>query len=171
MQISGNEIAHVEEVGSLNGEPVKAIRTKGGFWILVGRSKNKGIEEALTAGSHIAIAKYNLEQQYPEFQPAMMKSENLSDNTVVERHSHFLSEDLRKSGHDIYSVQNGSMIDFQVTKHNATVATVAAEIEGGSLVIRDLVKDRQFTKAIAGATSEKAMMCGAKSVKVEGKVK
>jgi hypothetical protein len=169
MQLTPNEIDSVEEAGMLNQEPVKLIRTKGGFWIAVGRPKGKLTQEALCAGSHPAIVKYNLEKQYPEFQPSMMKSEFYAENTQVEKHSHFLSDELRKSGHDIYSVQSGNEIEFQITKQNSAVHSVKGNLIDGSLVFTSMNIDKKFTRGLAGATTEKAHACGASKIRLEGK--
>lgn len=165
MNITPNEIDTIEEAGALDGQPVKLIRTKGGFWIAVGQPKGKPRAEALSAGSHPAIVKYNIEKQFPGFQPVMMKSE-FGQSEVVESHSHFLSEDLRKSGHDIYSVQTGPSIDFHVTKHNMKVSTINASLVEDSLVLAKLDIDKQFARGLAGATLEKAIASGASKVKV-----
>lgn len=164
MQITAQEIDSIEEAGMLDGSPVKMIRTKGGFWICVGKPANKPREEALAAGSHPAIVKYNLEKQYPAFQPSMMKSEYFIENTLVDRHSHFLSADLRKSGHDIYSVQNGSEIEFHVTKNNVKVSSIKSALVNGSMQIQDLSISKEFSRALAGATTEKAVACGADKI-------
>lgn len=165
MNITPNEIESIEEAGMLDSQPVKLIRTKGGFWIAVGRPKGKNRDEALGAGSHPAIVKYNIEKQYPGFQAIMMKSED-GQREVVEQHSHFLSEDLRKSGHDIYSVQKGLSIDFHVTKHNMKVSTINGNLLEDSLVLDKLDIDKQFARALAGATTEKALSCNASKIKV-----
>jgi hypothetical protein len=169
MQIKPNEIESVEEAGELNKAPVKLIRTKGGFWIAVGKLKGKNKEEAIAAGSHPAIVKYNIEKQFPEFQPAMMKSEDLSDSSVVEKHSHFLSDDLRKSGHDIYSVQNGPEVNFHITKHNLEVSSVKASLIEDALVINEMKMDKSFARAMAGATTEKALSLNASKIRVGAK--
>lgn len=166
MQITPNEIDTVEDAGILDKSPVKLIRTKGGFWIAVGKPKGKLQEEALAAGSHPAIVKYNLEKQYPGFQPSMMKSENFNDAVVVEKHSHFLSDILRKSGHDIYSIQSDSQIDFHITKHNVKVSSVTSHLEDKNLVFKELKIGKEFTRALSGATVEKAVSCGALKVKI-----
>jgi hypothetical protein len=165
MNISPEEIDTIEEAGTLDNNPVKLIRTKGGFWIAVGQPKGKSRSEALGAGSHPAIVKYNIEKQYPTFQAHMMKSE-FGQTETVEKHSHFLSEDLRKSGHDIYSVQNGPNIDFHVTKHNMKVSTINGSLLEDSLVISKLDLDKQFARAMAGAATEKALASGASKIKV-----
>jgi hypothetical protein len=167
MQITPSEIDIVEEAGVLDGSPVKMIRTKGGFWIAVGKPKGKMREEAIGAGSHPAIVKYNIEKQYPGFQPSMMKSEHLSDSAVVQKHSHFLSEDLRKSGHDIYSVQVGSDVNFHITRHNLKVVTISGVIHAQSLLVKSSTFPKEFTRSISAATLEKALACGALTVKLE----
>ncbi len=169
MQITPEEISSIEEAGMLDNSPVKMIRTKGGFWICVGKPKGKFKEEALSAGSHPAIVKFNVEKQYPDFQPALMKSELLSDNTIVEKHSHYLSDDLRKSGHDVYSVQKGDNVEFHVTKNNIGLSSVKGTIEKDTLRVQEFTISKDFTRALAGATTEKAMSCGARTIKIDRK--
>jgi hypothetical protein len=156
MEIRSQDIDRMEEAGTLHGESVKLIRTTGGWWIALGRKKPSGKQEALEAGSHPAIVKYNMERKFPEFQPVMMKSEGHAD-AIVEKHSHFLSEDLRKSGHDIYSLQTGGEVEFQVTKHNAQVASVTGFFDKEHLMIETLNIPKELTKALAGASVEKAI--------------
>lgn len=158
MNLTANEIDSVEEAGQLHGNTVKLLRTKGGFWMAIGRQRGKHREEALAAGSHPAIVKYNLEKQFPDFQPIMMKSEGLIE-PKVERHSHFLSDSLRKSGHDIYSVQTGDKVEFQVTKQNVKVHSVEAVIDKGALTFGKMEIGKEFVRALSGATAEKALSC------------
>lgn len=169
MQITPNEIESIEDAGELDKNPVKMLRTKGGFWIAVGKPKGKYKEEALAAGSHPAIVRFNLEKQYPNFLPAMMKSEASLNPAVVSKHSRFLSEELMKSGHDVYSVQTGSNIEFQVTKHDVKVGTVSASLESDAMVVKDMNIPKEFSHALAGATAEKALSCGVCKVRIQGK--
>lgn len=159
MQITPNEIHSIEEAGTLDNSPVKMIRTKGGFWIAVGKPRGKFREEAIAAGSHPAIVKFNLEKQYPGFQPSMMKSEQFNDSTVVEKHTHFLPEELRKSGHDIYSVQDGDRVDFHVTKQNVKVGSCNGLIDKEFLILSNLSIAPEFSRSMAAASVEKAMAC------------
>lgn len=156
MKISENEISEITEAGMLDGSPVKLVRLKGGFYIMTGKPKGKYKDEALSAGSHPAIVKYNLEKTHPSFQPSMMKSEHFSDTAIVEKHSHFLSDDLRKSGHDIYSVQEGGLVDFHITKHNLKVASVGCSIQDHFLIVNELSAPKEFSRGLAGAAVEKA---------------
>lgn len=158
MQITPDDIDRIEEAGTINGKAVKLVRTRGGFWMALGKRKGSYSDEALAAGSHPAIVKYQLEKQYPEFQPVMMKSEGYIE-PLVKSHSHFLSDDLRKSGHDIYSIQTGDSVEFQITKHNSMLATVSGNISASTLTLGDLEFPKEFGKAMAGATVEKAISC------------
>jgi hypothetical protein len=162
MQLTPNEIDSVEDAGMLDGNAVKLLRTKGGFWMAIGRPRGKYKDEALAAGSHPAIVRYNLERQFPGFQPAMQKSELTSDNSKVEKHSHFLSDSLRKSGHDVYSVQSGEKIEFQITKQNVKIHSVESSLKDGAMSFDKMEVGKEFTRALAGAASEKAVQCGVK---------
>lgn len=169
MQITPNEIDTIEDAGEMDNSPVKLIRTKGGFWIAVGRKRGQLKEEALAAGSHPAIVRFNLEKQYPDFHPTLAKSENLEIPSVAAKHSHFLSEDLRKSGHDLYSVQTGPNIEFQITKHNVKISSVQGTLENDAIVIGKANAPKEFARALTMASLEKAKSCGADKVKFQGK--
>jgi hypothetical protein len=156
MNITPNEVAEIEEIGTLNGNSVKMVKLRGGFHLAVGRKRGSVSEEALGAGSHPAIVKYNLEKQYPEYQPKMMKSEGYVE-PIVESHSHFLADDLRKSGHEIYSIQTGTDVEFQITKDKTSIATVNALMGNDHLMLEDLSIPKEFTKAMASASVEKCL--------------
>ena len=159
MKISENDIASTEPFGFMDGKPVNLTKTKGGLCLAVSG------DQVLGAASHQAILCYTIEQRFPSFQPAIMKSEGLK--LSAESHSHFLSDDLRKSGHDIYSVQNGNDIDFYITKQNIKVGSVNGSKKDSCLEIRSLDVPQECAKAVSGAVSEKALSVGLKSVKVK----
>jgi hypothetical protein len=164
--ITPADIDTIEEIGSISGQPVKLIRTRGGFWIAVARLRGKPREEVLSGGSHSAIVRYKLAKQFPDFQSLLMKNENAMPITV-DKHSHFLCDDLRKSGHDIYSVQTESNVEFHVTKYNVKLAQINGTIGNDSLILSKINISPDFTRALAGAASEKALSCGLKRVSVE----
>lgn len=168
MNITPNEVDTIEDAGVLDGSPVKLLKTKGGFWMAIGRPRGKYKDEAIAAGSHPAIVKYQIEKQYPTFQPAMMKSEAMGAQAKVEKHSHFLPDSLRKSGYDIFSIQSLNKIEFQVTKQNVTVHSVESQLEDGKMVFNELKIGKEFTRALAGATAEKALECGVK-IKIQSR--
>lgn len=160
MNLQPADIDQVEEAGILDGQPVKLARTRGGFWMAIHKGK------VLAGGSHPAIVKHSVSKMYNSFQPVMCKSEGFEE-AVVDQHSHFLSDDLRKSGHDIYSVQTGDNVEFQITKNNLKVASVTSSIQDNSLFIDEVKFPKEFAKAMAGAATEKALDCKMKAIKVK----
>lgn len=160
MNLQPSDIDVIESGGMLDGQEVKLLRTKGGFFMAVHKGK------VLSGGSHPAIVKHTLTKMYPNFQPAMCKSEMFSDG-IVDSYSHHLSDDLKKSGYDIYSIQNGTNIEFQITKNNLTIASTKSSLLDESLFIDTLKFPKEFSKAMAGAATEKALACKVKNIKVK----
>lgn len=163
MKISENDISSTEPFGMIDGNQVKLVCTKGGL-NLATMTDHKGNDTVLGAASHRAILCYSIEQKFPSYHPPIMKSEGLKFS--AESHSHFLTEELRKSGHDIYSVQEGNSIDFYVTKLNIKVATINSSVKDNQLVIDSYNFPKEFVHGISGAVSEKALGSGLKGVKV-----
>lgn len=164
MKILENDIASVEPFGVMDGKPISLVRTKGGL-NLATMLDAKGEDTVLGAASHQAILCYTIEQRFPSFQPMVMKSEGIKLN--AESHSHFLTDNLRKSGHDIYSIQNGNEVEFYVTKQSIKVGTASASIDGHSLVVNSIVAPQEFVSGLSGAVSEKALSSGLKGVRVK----
>jgi hypothetical protein len=164
MKIHETDIASVEPFGMMDGKQVNLVRTKGGL-NLATCVDGKGVDSVLGAASHQAILCYTIEQRFPSFQPMIMKSEGIK--LSAESHSHFLSDDLRKSGHDIYSVQNGSEIEFFVTKQNIKVGSANASIQKDVLAINSLNISKEYVNAVSSAVSEKALCVGLKGVRLK----
>lgn len=164
MKILENDIASTEPFGIIDGKQVSLVRLRGGL-NLATRIGAKGEPEVLGAASHQAILCYTIEQRYPSFQPAIMKSEGLK--LTAESHSHFLSDELRKSGHDIYSIQNGNEIEFFVTKQNIKVGSANGSIADNCLNIQSLNVQKEHVNAISSAVSEKALSSNLKEVRVK----
>lgn len=159
MKIEQNQIDSTEPFGILDGKTINLVKLKGGLNIAT-----MG-DQVLGAASHQAILCYSVEQRFPNFQPAIMKSENIKYS--ADSHSHFLTSDLRKSGHDIYSVQNDTSIEFFITKQNIRVGSAQAIISGENLLVKSLDVSKEFINSLSSAVSEKALSSGLKSVKVQ----
>ena len=131
--IRPSEIKSIEEIGTLENSPVKLIRTIGGLWVATGRRRGKKQEEALAAGSHPAIVKYNMEKMFgATYQPLMAKSEGAIEPKVSE-HTSQLSKRLIDKGYTLFSVQADSQIDFILSKSGIEVLKHEALIKGESL--------------------------------------
>ena len=161
MNIRPEDVDTIDDAGILDGQPVKMVRTRGGYWMGIVGGK------VVSGGSHPAIVKHAIHKMFPSFQPALCKSEAAGMDAVVDKHSHFLSDDLRKSGHDIYSIQEGPSVEFQVTKHNIKVASINGSMQEGSLALEDISFPEEFKKSLAAATTEKAISCKAKNIKIK----
>lgn len=165
MKINQNEIASVQILGTLDGHDIKLIKTRGGLNLAIGPD-GKGGETVMGAGSHQAIVLYNFEKNHPSFHPAIMKSDNFQ-SSIAEKHSHFLSDDLRKSGHDIYSVEEGNEISFFITKHDLKLGSIVGFKAGDTLKVSSYdPKLSSFREPLSYAVSEKTLGCGLKKVKI-----
>lgn len=112
--IKDSEIDSIEEIGRLSGRPVKLIRTLGGFYIAIG-SPN-GREEALAAGSHPAIVKFNLKKKYSNIHFSFHKSEHKPEPTIKD-YTNLLPKPLVNKGFSFYSVSDLSKTEFYLNKY------------------------------------------------------
>ena len=163
MKILENDIASIEPFGMLDGRPVNLVATKGGLQMAT-HTDSKGNESVIGAASHRAILCYTLEQRFSNFQPMIMKSEK-GIRLNADSHSHFLTDDLRKSGHDIFSVQNGQYLDFYATKLNVELGRISAHIGPDKILLVMGTVPKEFKDGVIAAISEKALCSGVKNVK------
>lgn len=166
MNLNPSEVVSVEEIGSLDGSPVRLISMIGGFFMALARLKNKAMEEVISAGSHPAIVKFNIKKQFPMFAPSMMKSEAGIDICLVEKHSHLLSEDLKKSGHDLYSIETGPVVEFHLTKFNKGLSKAEASVDNQELQFNKNSFSKEHVKFLSAAVVEKSMASKFKKVKM-----
>lgn len=134
MELKPSEIEEVKVIGSIEGKPVKLIRTAGGFWMAVGAPKGKSKEEALAAGSHSAIVKYNVQKQYQEYEPVLEKSESEIEPAVIGL-SELLSKSARNKGYDLYSLKKNNEIDYVITKFGSETISFHATVTEDAIVL------------------------------------
>lgn len=128
------EVDSVEEIGLLEGEPVKMIKMIGGFHIAT--AKVKGNDKALSMGSHAAIVKHNLEKTYGNaFRPHLMKSEGQTNPIVYEK-TYFLSKALSDKGYSLHLVEESGFISailshfgIEVLKQEALMKTDSIDMK------------------------------------------
>ena len=164
LKIRPEEIESVEEIGSLNGEPVSLLKTVGGFHIAA--SKSKGV---LAQGSHPAIVKYNLAKQNKGFAPMLTKSES-SDPQVVGM-SDLLPAGFYQKGFDLYSLQKSesSEIDYVLTKAGSQLVVLSGQNGNDEIQINDVSGQNaetisKYLPAMASAISEDTSSQGKKLV-------
>jgi hypothetical protein len=134
------EIEKIEEIGTLDGAPVKMIKTIGGFWVAAGRPKGKNQDEALAAGSHPAIVKYNVEKQYAlRFTPMLAKSEALPEPVVKRQMLKGNAETFT-----MHTVRHADRVEAVIEKlesgKSKTVLTQVALVKAEALEIQPDVK-------------------------------
>lgn len=115
MKINSDELESVDVIGFMDGDEVKMVKTVGGLYVAIG--KNKGKEEVLSAGSHPAIVRHNLQKTYIRFRPSLMKSER-QEQEYVSKMTALLPKDMTKSGYDLYTIKKSNYVDILLTRQN-----------------------------------------------------
>ena len=139
MQIKPNEVENIKVIGELNGQPVKLLKTIGGYHVAIG-AKTKGSKtvEPLAAGSHPALVNHQIEKEFKkDFQPSIMKSE-AETFPIVKEFTNKLSQQMVNEGFQVFSLKKNNEINFIATKHGAEVVNFSGYIISNS--ISDLVK-------------------------------
>jgi hypothetical protein len=139
MDIKSDDVAEITEVGELNGDRVKMIRTHGGLNVLVGKKdKDSKKPDALAAASHRALAIHQLEKMYGnDFQPSIMKSELAQAEAVMEFK---VSSNLNKNYLEIHSISKNNEVDFVVSRFGVVLAKYECEIKQNNLNLKSYGK-------------------------------
>ena len=161
MEIRPNEVESIEDIGELNGHPVRMARLHGGLCVAIGR--NSGADEALAAGSHPAIVRYNVEKNFRGFQPSMMKSE--ADQFEIREHTHALGAG---SPYGLYSLKKNNEIDFVLTKSGVEKLRYTATIEPDCIRVNAPLDVDSKPELAAAASRAVAHLAAARAVE-EGK--
>jgi hypothetical protein len=174
MDVKPSEIEEVKVIGNIEGKPVKLIKTAGGFWMAIGAPRGKAKEEALAAGSHPAIVKYNVQKQHSDYQPVLEKSET-EPETDVTGLSELLPKTSRDQGFDLYSLKKGNEINYVVTKFGSEAIAFRATIVDDAVVMAKANKPSQEPIQGLGAAITQALVRDAidlkKSEIVHGSIK
>jgi len=125
MNLKKEDISQIIDVGTLNGDKVKLLKTWGGLNVLVGKkTKHSKEPDTLAAASHRGLALYQLEKEYgSDFQPNIMKSESEQIENIKEYSSN-LSDNL-----NIFSLEKNNNVDFVVAKNGIILSTYNCEIQ------------------------------------------
>lgn len=164
IEIKPSELESIDQIGDLDGEQVKLVKTKGGLYIAVGKPKGKRKEEVLAAGSHPAIVKYNIEKSFTSFQPSLMKSELGGDSSVVNV-SELLPNKMTDQGYDLYIVKKSNEIDFILTKSQIETLKYSGAFINSDLVISKT--DKMITSDLVPAVSAISLAAAAVAIEEE----
>lgn len=126
-----SDIDTIEEIGQLHGRPIKLIRTLGGFYIAVGYPN--GSEEALAAGSHPAIVKFNLKKKYSNIHFHFHKHEHTPEAIVVD-YTDKLPKRFEKKGFNLYSVTLLNKKEFFLNRYGTELLKL--ELDGNKVSVK-----------------------------------
>jgi hypothetical protein len=171
MELIPSEIANIEEIGNLDGSPVKRIKTRGGLTLLAGNPKGKGLT-ILGCGSHQAIAMHQAKKAYPSMIANLMKSEHETEETVTDISS-FLPKNLYKNGFSLHSIKSDNEIVYSLSKFNKEIGKAKAELIEDSLVLSksdtSLSKFDGFASSLIQVTARDAIENNKEYVSLNGK--
>lgn len=147
------EIDRIEEIGDINGIPVKMIRSIGGFYAAAGKAPNEQRDSVLAAASHPAIVKFELQKKYGKsFREHMNKAESTIQPIVFEK-TNFLNQELINTGYSLYSIVTGADISVilshygnEILKQNGLIKSESIELIP-QIYFSDLKKSKEVVDA------------------------
>lgn len=158
IEIKPSEIEKVDELGTLDGEKIKLVKTKGGLYLAIGKARKQSNPEVLAAGSHPAIVRHNIQKSFAQFQASMMKSEELGTDAEVAELSDLLLKSESEQGFGLYVVKKHNTFDIILTKNEEEVISCQAMAAEDDLILfksEKLVHEQAypFVPAIAKAAA------------------
>lgn len=169
------EIDFIEEIGDINGIPVKMIRSIGGFFAASGRGPNDSKDTVLAAGSHGAIVKFELQKKFGKsFREHLNKSESTIQPIVFEK-TNFLAPSLAKKGYSLYSMVTGSDVSMILSYYGDEILKQEGLVKSESLELKPQIsfsniekskeaEENQISKSIIMAFAETAKDLNKKNI-------
>lgn len=175
MEIKPSEVEEVKVIGKLHEDDVKLVKTKGGFYVAIGKKKKDANKaDALAAGSHQALVAHQVEKMHGQsFQPVMAKSE-AEKLPEVEDMSDILPDMAKNSGLELFVLEKYNHVDFVFCKHGIELAKYETYHEGDSLKIKEynfkgFISPNKFvSEAIAYAMQKKMKELGLSKIERKG---
>jgi len=168
LSIKPSEIESIDDIGELDGSPVKLVKCIGGFFMAIGRQQGRGQDEALATGSHAAIVKYSLEKNFRSYRPAMEKSESFDIERVTGL-TELVPKELRLKGYELHALKKHEDTSYIVSKYGSEVVQYKTFKMDNSLVVMspsNLIKDEELpiSSAIVRAVTQEASNSGKESI-------
>lgn len=140
MKLNPDEITSIEDIGLLDGHPVKVLNHKGGFVVAVKENGDKS--QVLSSGSHIGLVRHAICKAFKNFRPSLMKSESNEEHFTD--YTHLLPDVLRKSGHNLIALyKNDGTTQYNISRHCWDHLSVIGSNDGDSLQLtKRPVKDQ-----------------------------
>jgi len=141
------EVSEVSTIGELNGEEVKLVKLRGGFYIGI-KAGRDGNNDPLAAGSHPAIVKYSIEKKFSgAYHPNMMKSEAFNESKIIPL-SNNLNPEMWDKGFRMNMAKDEGSITLSLALKNIEVAKFEVVHKGETVSLKEwsidpLVKNSQ----------------------------
>jgi len=147
--IDAGEITKVTPIGTVDGDEVKLVHTKGGFHLAMRQFKD-GSFKPIAAGSHPAIVEFQIEKSLEgsnsHFIPVMMKSEKYKDTKIIDC-SKTLG-DLSNQGFSLTAIRKNGELDITVSARGIEVGLFKCE-EGVSTFTMNSYKLDPLLKSLS----------------------
>ena len=165
--IRPEEIDDIFEIGEINGNSVKAIKTIGGFYAATMKD-HAGKDQVLAGGSHPALVKFSLKKKFGNnWHPILNKSEGAKEEQVVEK-THLLPKNLIDSGFNMNAVISDTEVSVVVDRFGVEVMTQTHLIKSDTLEVQmgGNIKDIQkASEAIDSGITKSLMLAAAETAK------
>ena len=170
MKFDSGEVLSIEDLGEMDGVPIKAVHFKGGF--VAGVKSDGDKSKVLATASHLGILRFAIKKSCPSFRPALMKSE--STEAPVTDSSSLLPETLSKSGYGLFAIHKNSLeTEYSITKHCITEFFLTGLAKSDSIELSKLSKQSpiisQVSIAIGKAAAREAVNASKEFIEFDGK--
>lgn len=139
--VTPQEIEKIEDIGEINGQPIKMIQTIGGLFIATGVLPGRNKQEVLAQGSHRGIVKYSLEKKFAG-QAAFALQKNISAEAPIRDYSERLPELMRKHGYELLTSRGASGVVAFLNKDGKDVSQYVALQKGEEFFVQEPIFSR-----------------------------
>jgi|GEM_PF-5471530 len=117
MKFDSKEVLSIEDLGEVDGSPVKAVSLVGG--LVIGVKASGKSSQVIGSASHIGLLRHAIRKTVSGFRPSLMKSD--SDEKEVVDYSSLLPGVLLKSNYGLYAIsESPSQIKYTLTHQSDT---------------------------------------------------
>lgn len=139
--VQPKEIESIEEVGQIQGLPIKLVKLIGGLFLATGRAPGQAQESVLASGSHKGIVKFSLEKKFAgnaQFQLA----KNIQAEAPIRDYTNTLPELMQKHGYELLTSRGGSGIVAFLNKNGLDVSQYVALQKGDEFYLQEPIFSR-----------------------------
>lgn len=134
--IQPNEIENIEEIGQLQGNPIKLVKTIGGLFIATGKLPGRQNQEILASGSHKGIVKYSLEKKFAGTATFQLQK-NMAAEAPIKDYTEKLPELMQKNGYELLTSRGATGLVAFLNKDGMDVSQYVALQKGEEFFLQE----------------------------------